>query len=72
MSKRVTALKVIRAAAMKIAHDKLKETLPEEEKDKLKGDEVIRSMYLRNKRGYLELSPLCYKYHYKKLKAAYG
>ena len=71
MSKRTVALKIIRATAINIAHEKLKETLPDHEQEKLKGDEVIKTMYIRNSRGYLELSPLCYKYHYIQLKKAY-
>ena len=56
---------------MSIAHNKLKETLPKEEQEKLKGDEVLKTLYIRNRKGYLELSPLCFKYHYKQLKSAY-
>lgn len=69
--KRSKALSMMRKTAKRIAHEKLKETLPQEEQKKLTGDEVINYLYLRNRQGYLELSPLCYKYHYKKLKEAY-
>lgn len=69
--KRTKALKELRKAARQLAHDALKDTLPDEEQKKLTGNEVLNALYHRDNKGYLVLSPLCFKYHYKKLKEAY-
>lgn len=69
--KRTKALKELRKVAKQMAHAALKDTLPDEEQAKLTGDEVLNALYHRDNRGYLVLSPLCFKYHYKKLKEVY-
>ena len=64
-------LKELRKIARRLAHEKYKELLPPEEIKKLKGDEMIRSMYIKNqnrKGNCLELSPISYKGIYKVLK----
>ena len=64
-------LKKIRKLARDEAHQNYRNMLSDEDQAKLKGDEIIFAMYINSRGGYQELSPLCYKGIYKKMKKQY-